>query len=167
MGGQDLSSATQRCDEMAAKLENVENVEDEVKAARIALEENQTKFTEAERKYVVVKRDIERTTTKADSLEKRVELLEGTIASATDSLKELEEREGESSLKEERNAEELILLEGQFKEAEVRAEAATRSCQVLERNLDETQAEIDEWQEKTRQLESEIAAMNDIADDDD
>merc|ERR1712141_394453 len=115
----------------------------------------------------VVKRDIERTTTKADTLEKRVELLEGTINQATESLKELEEREGESSLKEERNAEELILLEGQYKEAEVRAEAATRSCQVLDRNLQETQEEIDQWVEKTKKLEEEIAAMNDIADDDD
>merc|ERR1712098_341639 len=71
--------------------EKIRNLEDEVKAARILLEENQTKFTEAERKYVVVKRDIER-----------------TINNATESLKELEEREGESSLKEERNAEELL-----------------------------------------------------------
>merc|ERR1712183_586024 len=106
-------------------------------------------------------------TTKADSLEKRVELLEGTINQATESLKELEEREGESSLKEERNAEELLLLEGQYKEAEVRAEAATRSCQDIERNLQETQQEIDEWIDKTKQLEEEIADMNDIADGDD
>merc|ERR1712002_298182 len=132
--------------------EKIRTLEDEVKEARRLLEENQTKLTEAERKHVVVQRDIERTSNKAESLEKRVQVLEDTITDATDSLKE------------ERNAEELILLEGQYKEAEVRAESAERTCNVLERNIQETETEIEDWERKTAELEDEINAMNEMAD---
>merc|ERR1719244_1619031 len=123
------------------------------------MEENHSKLTEAQRKHVVVRRDIDRTTTKAETLEKRVEVLEETINNATSSLKELEEREGESNMKEERNAEQLLLLEGQYKEAEVRAEAAERSCNVLERNISDTKTEIDEWIKKKEEIEDEMERM--------
>ena len=87
-----------------------------------------------------------------------------TATSLTLLLKELESKEGDANEKEQRITEEIIFMEGKFKETEVRAEAAARTCQVVEHNLVETQAEIDEWKEKTRLLEEEIASMNDIDD---
>ena len=93
---------------------------------------------------------------KADALEKRVALLEETIENAGKSLQELEAREGESSEREELNEEKLLLLEGQFKEAEVRAEAAERSCGVMERNIEETTNEINSWKEKREKIEQEM-----------
>jgi len=147
--------------------EKLQTLEDEVKEAKRQLEENQTKLVDAQRKHVVVKRDIEKTVAKAESLEKRVQVLEETIANATDNLKELEEREGESSMKEERNSEEILLLEGQFKEAEVRADAAERSCNVLQLNIQETSAEIQTWITKRERIEKEMEDMDDEADIDD
>ena len=53
------------------------------------LDENQTKLSENERKNIVVRRDCERASQKAETLEKRVQVLEETIANATESLKVL------------------------------------------------------------------------------
>merc|ERR1712157_373181 len=121
---------------------------------------------EAQRKVVVVNRDTEKVKDRADALEKRVALLEETIENAGKSLHELEEREGESSEREELNEEKLRFLEGQFKEAEVRAEAAERSCGVMERNILETTNEINSWTEKREKIEQEMLDMDAVADED-
>jgi len=144
--------------------EKIANLEEGVKEAARLLEENLTKKVEAERKKVVVGRDVERESQKANTLEERVKVLEETINNATESLKTLEEREGESSMQEEKNEETVILLEGQLKDAVVRADAAERSCKVMERNITETDTEIANWEQKTKELEDEIAEMNDLDD---
>merc|ERR1719350_909428 len=104
---------------------------------------------------VVVKRDLERTASKADTLEERVKVLEETVANSADSVKELEEREGESSMEEERVAEELVLLEGQFKDAEVRNDAAERSCKLMERQIAEIEVEIKNWRQDASKIRDE------------
>jgi len=186
--GTDLKIATERGEELSTKLEKVvgesteieearqaleaneaegdekiSSLEEELRKARLTLEENQIKLIDMERKYVVVKSDMERGKTKADALEARVAQLEGSMADANTSLKELEVKEGASSEQEQKNAEAILVLDGQLKDAEVRAEAATRSCQVLEHNTQETQGIIDEYNEKIKQLESEIVQMNELA----
>merc|ERR1712096_403315 len=88
-----------------------------------------------------------------DALEKRVEVLEETIRKATDNIKDLEERENETSEKETTNTEKIQLLEGQYREVEVRADAAKMNGQALSHNLVAT--------------EKEIAEMDDFGDDGD
>jgi chromosome segregation ATPase len=83
-----------------------------------------------------------------------------TIQKASESLAELEEREGEAAEKETYNEEKLAFLLGQFKEAEVRAEAAERSCQVLENNISEIQSEISDWNKKIAAIDDEMAQMD-------
>nr|Q9U5M4.1 RecName: Full=Tropomyosin-2 [Podocoryna carnea]CAB55601.1 tropomyosin [Podocoryna carnea] len=151
----------------SADDEKMYNIEEEFKESKRTLESNETKYIEAQRKGVVISRDVEKTRDKADTLEKRVAVLEQTIASAGESLVELEEREGESSEREEINEEKLIFLAGQFKESEVRAEAAERSCNVLERNIFETENEINTWIQKRKEIEDEMIEMDTVADEPD
>jgi chromosome segregation ATPase len=121
---------------------------------------------EAERKLVVVKRDLEKTRDKADAMEKRVEVLQETIETANNNLRELEEKESNSQEKESLNEEKMTFLQGQLKEAEVRREAAERSCNVLRRNIDDIQVEINTWTKKISDIEEEFANMNDVSDSD-
>ena len=64
------------------------------------------------------------------------------------------------------NEEKLRFLEGQYKEAEVRAEAAERTCGVLERNILETENEINSWIVKREHIEKEMLEMDSVADED-
>merc|ERR1712142_806067 len=89
------------------------------------------------------------------------------IRKATDNIKDLEERENETSEKETTNTEKIQLLEGQYREVEVRADAAKMQCQALSHNLVATQKEIDEWVDKRVKLEKEIAEMDEFGDDGD
>ena len=75
---------------------------------------------------------------------------------------DLEEKVKQARAQLEENKKKLAeaeLAAANFKEAEVRAEAAERSCNVLERNLNETVEEIENWRGKTADLENEIADM--------
>ena len=81
-------------------------------------------------------------------------------------MKDLEEKEGESAQKEEENAEQLVVLEARFKDAEVRFEAAERQCNVLSNNIKDTKNEIETWCAKTAELEKEMEDMDDCDLDD-
>jgi len=170
-----VEASAKEFEELRGNLEDKESEDDEkmheleesVKEAKRTLESNETKAIESQRKRTVVSRDVEKTRDKADALEKRVALLEETIASAGESLNQLEERENESNEREEINEEKLIFLEGQFKETEVRSEAAERSCGVLERNILETENEINSWIQKREEIEKEMIKMDEVADEPD
>ena len=97
---------------------------------------------------------------KKGKLEERIIILEGQISSANDTLKDLEEKEGTSSFQEEAMAVELAVLEGELKEFEVQYESKERSCNVLQRNIDETKQEIKSWKDKKQEIEDEMASMN-------
>jgi chromosome segregation ATPase len=90
--------------------------------------------------------------------------LEQTIEKAGESLKSLEERESESTDREQTQVEKLSFLEGQFKEASIRAEAAQRNVGVLERNILEATNEIATWKTKTAEIEQEMEDMDNMAD---
>jgi len=125
------------------------------------LDEERIKLAALKRAYETAKFRIEINSSKADALEEQVEMLGETVAMAVESADTLEGRKGESSLKEERNAEELLLLEGQCKEADVRIEVATRCCQVTERNMEEYNKLIKEWVDKAKPIQQELKEMND------
>lgn len=146
--------------------EKIHDLEDRIKDLRVQLEEATTKLTETERKNVFVQRDIVRTTEKANTLESRAKVLEDTILNAGQSLKDLEAREGEASTKEEQNVENIVMLEGEYKEWEVRCEAANRTCCTVQRNIKETKEEIASWNAKADEIIAEIDMMNDADIDD-
>ena len=132
------------------------------------LEENEVKLVEVKRKAVVLKRDIERVSEKAETHEKRMNVLEDTIQSTGESLRVLEDRELESSDKEALNEEKIAFLEGQMKEAEIRLEAADRQAQNLERVLLDTDNERNTWIQKREAIEKEMAdieAMESLGED--
>lgn len=149
--------------------EKLAALEENAKTAKQELEVNETKLREAERKLVVVKRDLVKTTEKADAMEKRVEVLEDTISKANKSLKELEESENISMGKESTNEDKMVWLSGQYKEAEVRREAAQRSSNVLEANIREIKNEIATWNQKIDEINREFDEMNeaDTSDEED
>ena len=126
------------------------------------------KLVEVKRKAVVLKRDIERVSEKAETHEKRMNVLEDTIQSTGESLRVLEDRELESSDKEALNEEKIAFLEGQMKEAEIRLEAADRQAQNLERVLLDTDNERNTWIQKREAIEKEMAdieAMESLGED--
>ena len=132
------------------------------------LEENEVKLVEVKRKAVVLNRDIERVSEKAETHEKRMNVLEETIQSTGESLRALEDRELESSDKEALNEEKIAFLEGQMKEAEIRLEAAERQAQNLERVLLDTDNERNSWSQKKEAIENEMAdieAMEGLGED--
>ena len=93
-------------------------------------------------------------------------ILEETVESTGESLRNLEERELESSDKEALNEEKIAFLEGQMKEAEVRVEAAERQAQNLERVIVETDTERQSWVSKREEIEREmedIEGMEDLS----
>jgi len=141
-------------------------LEESTKESKRELEENESKLREAERKLVVVKRDLDKTKEKSDTMGKRVEILSGTIEVANKNLESLEEKEGESQDKETLNTEKISFLESQHKEAEVRREAASRSCNVLEMNILEIKQEIAVWDGKITAIETEFNDMDKITSDD-
>jgi len=145
--------------------EKIQNLEEKIKEMKRTLELNELKCVESQRKQTVYTRDIERIREKADGFETRVKLLEETIANHGQSLQELETREGEAGDREQLNEEKLHFLEGQLKETEVRAEAAERGCAVAERNILETENEINSWIQKREEIEREMIEMDDVADD--
>ena len=56
-------------------------------------------------------------------------------------------------------------LEREFKETMVRAEAAERNCAVLRNTMMETEAEINKWSTKIKEMEDQMVLMDDVADD--
>ena len=121
---------------------------------------------EVKRKAVVLKRDIERITEKGNVHEQRMSILEETVESTGESLRNLEERELESSDKEALNEEKIAFLESQMKEAEVRLEAAERQAQNLERVILDTDTERQSWIIKREEIEKEmqeIEGMDDLS----
>jgi len=145
--------------------EKIQKLEEQIKEMKRTLELNELKCVESQRKQTVYTRDIEKVKEKADGFETRVKLLEETIANHGQSLQELETREGEAGDREQLNEEKLHFLEGQLKETEVRAEAAERGCAVAERNILETENEINAWIQKREEIEREMIEMDDVADD--
>ena len=124
------------------------------------------KLVEVKRKVVVLKRDIERITDKANSHEQRMMILEETVESTGESLRNLEERELESSDKEALTEEKIAFLESQIKEVEVRVEAAERQAQNLERVIFDTDTERQGWITKREEIEREmedIEGMEDLS----
>jgi len=113
--------------------------EKELQDDKATLEEYETEFKEAKRNEKVLQRDIQRKCNKEETLRQRADVLEETISNP--------------------NADELILLEGQIKAAEVRAEGAARRRQVVECTLDELQGEITALNKKKERLETEMKEM--------
>jgi prefoldin subunit 5 len=68
--------------------------------------------------------------------------------------------------KESLNEEKMCFLQGQLKEAEVRREAAERSVNVLNRNIQEINQEIAVWNKKIEEIETEFENMNEVSDSD-
>jgi prefoldin subunit 5 len=60
----------------------------------------------------------------------------------------------------------MCFLQGQLKEAEVRREAAERSVNVLNRNIQEINQEIAVWNKKIEEIETEFENMNEVSDSD-
>lgn len=128
------------------------------------LEENEVKLVEVQRKKVVLLRDIDKVTEKGNTLEKRMAILEETVESTGESLRNLEERELESSDKEALNEEKIAFLGTQMKEAEVRLEAAEREAQNLERVILDTDTERQSWIVKREEIEKEMAEIEGMED---
>jgi len=145
--------------------EAIQKMEEQVKEAKRDLELNETKFIESERKATVVRNDTEKIRLNADEHEKRVAVLEEVIQNNGKSLEDLEAKEGEASEKEELNEEKFKFLEHQLKEDTSRGDTAQRACAVLERNILETENEINSWVKKRDEIEKEMIAMDDVADD--
>lgn len=142
--------------------ERLQDLEERAKEARRMLEENEVKLTEIKRKEVVLKRDIIRVVEKGETSEKRVNLLENTIQSTGENLRNLEEREDEASEKEALNEDKIAFLECQMKEAEVRLEAADRQVQNLERVILDTENEKNGWVSKRKVIEDEMENIDGV-----
>jgi len=114
-------------------------LEEDLKEKKAVLEEYETKFKEAKRKDEVLQRDIQRKSNKEESLWQRANVLEDAISQP--------------------NADELILLKGQLKAANIRAEGAVKRREVVECALDEVQVEIDALNQKKERLEKEMIEL--------
>jgi len=99
---------------------------------------------------------------KAETHEKRMNILEETITSTGESLRLLEDAELESSDKEALNEDKIAFLETQMKEAEIRLEAADRQAQNLERVLLDTDNERNGWIVKREAIEKEMIDIEEM-----
>ena len=91
--------------------------------------------------------------------------MEDTLQRATESMRELEEREGEIAEREETSALKLQFIEGQLKDSEDRLDTAERAVGVFERNITETTNEIQAWKNKTSEIDEELECMDNVGND--
>lgn len=167
----ELEDSTEKIEEQRDKLDEAEgqldeeNEELETKKNDMKREVERTEFTlsSEERRLVVVKRDTERATSKANMLEERATILEATLLKADESCMEMEEREEEAYDREDLNECKIEFLEGQCHENEIRADIAERACASVERVIIDIENEMNHWKRKVQALVAEMEAMDQVA----
>ena len=136
-----------------------------MKDLKRAVELNQLKIVEGERRVKVLDNDITGLRKKAETSEARASHLEETIESHGKKLEVLEESEGASGEREALNEDKVNFLERELKETTVRAEASERNCAVIKNTIAETEAEIASWTKKITDMEQQMVEMDNLADD--
>nr|ABF51018.1 tropomyosin 2 [Nematostella vectensis] len=140
--------------DLEAKLKEMERVEKETLET----------LTEAERKEVVVTRDLERAIEKGRTLENRIQSLESTMGNALTNIQKLEASGDEAYEREELKEEKLKFFQEQLKQYEQRYEDAEREALKLERINDTIIIEIDSYKKKKeeilREMDLELVDLN-------
>jgi len=172
-----LASATSKYDEATERVrelednetnedERVQQLEEEVKAADERLDENQHNFTDINRKNVVLQRSLDRARTKRINLEQLEEQLRNGIAKANEKIRNLEDNEVTATEEEERNAGEIETKQIQYDEYVTKYDTAIKGIEVLNLHINKVERDIEEWEKKIKKLEDDMAAMDDLSDDD-
>lgn len=141
--------------------EKIQELEERVKEKEDLLKEKAEILTEAERKEVVLKRDLEKAEVKGDTLEERVDKLTEMLTGAAMKVQSLEQGEDEIFEREDLNEEKIKFLEEQVKISGQTCEDAEREAQKLERICDQVQTEITHYNDLTEESKKEMTKIED------
>ena len=147
-------------------FERSEEIENTLKAAAVSKENADHLVVEAERKVVVLERDLERVQEKYEKYMKRGDELAESLENFTDEMRELEEKDRDASERENDQEDKVKFLDTQFREMSSTAETHERNVTKLERLRDKLMDEIDIWNNKRDEVNRELEEMGALLSED-
>ena len=137
-------------------FERYEEIESTLKAAMLSKENADHLVVEAERKVIVLERDVARTQDKYEKYSQRADELQERLDTFGDEMHDLEGKDRDASERESENEEKIKFLETQLREVSSTAETHERNVGKQERLRDKLNEEIDTWKEKREGIRHEM-----------